>query len=136
MVKTSHPRSQDDTENRFKHDDNGQGNHRTIQRRTGDKDKRHFYLGLRKETVTAMTKTLRDNDPNKMKINQLFRLDLKPEKNFLVGQMFFGIIREPNETAEDVWTRILQTEKNCELHNVTPAELIASKFLSQTGRSR
>ena len=43
--------------------------------------------------------------------------------------------REPNETAEDVWTRILQTDKNCEFDNVTPAELIASKFLSLIGRS-
>ena len=48
---------------------------------------------------------------------------------------FFGIVREPSETAEDVWTRILQTEKNCEFDNITPAELIASKFLSLIGRS-
>ena len=33
-----------------------------------------------------------------------------------------------------MWTRILQTEKNCEFDNVTPAELIASKFLSLVGR--
>ena len=44
-------------------------------------------------------------------------------------------MREPNETAEDVWTRILQTEKNCEFDHVTPAELIASKFLSVIGKS-
>ena len=36
---------------------------------------------------------------------------------------------------EDVWTRILQTEKNCEFDHVTPAELIASKFLSVIGKS-
>ena len=42
---------------------------------------------------------------------------------------------ESNETAEDVWTRILQTEKHCEFGNVTPAELIASKFLSLIRRS-
>ena len=34
-----------------------------------------------------------------------------------------------------MWTRILQVEKNCEFENVTPAELIASKFLSVIGRS-
>ena len=74
-----------------------------------------------------------------MSINQLyslFRLHFIPERNkFHSRADFFGIIREPNETAEDVWTRILQTEKNCEFDNVTPAEFIASKFLSLIGRS-
>ena len=43
-------------------------------------------------------------------------------------------MREPNETAEDLWTRILR-QKECEFDNVTPAELIASKFLALIGRS-
>ena len=34
-----------------------------------------------------------------------------------------------------MWTRILQMEKNCEFENVTPAELLASKFLSVIGQS-
>ena len=88
--------------------------------------------------MTEMTKTVRDNDPNKMNINQLFalfRLHFILERNkFHSRSDFFGITREPNESAEDVWTRILQTEKNCELDKVTPAELIASKFLSLIGR--
>ena len=98
-----------------------------------------FIWALGEEAVTEMTKTARDNDPNKMNINQLyilFRLHFIPERNkFHSRADFFGITREPNETAEDVWTRILQTEKNCEFDNVTPAELIASKFLSLIGRS-
>ena len=98
-----------------------------------------FIWALGEEAVTEMTKTVRDNDPNKMNINQLyslFRLHFNPERNkFHNRGDFFGIIREPNERAEDVWTRILQTEKNCEFDNVTPAELIASKFLSLVGRS-
>ena len=98
-----------------------------------------FIWALGEEAVTEMTKTVRDNDPNKMNINQLyslFRLHFIPERNkFHSRADFFGIVREPNETAEDVWTRILQTEKNCEFDNVTPAELIASKFLSLIGRS-
>ena len=69
-----------------------------------------------------------------MNINQLyslFRLHFIPERNMFHSRAdFFGIVREPSETAEEVWTRILQTEKNCEFDNVTPAELIASKFLS------
>ena len=74
-----------------------------------------------------------------MNINQLyslFRLHFITERTkFHIRAEFFGITREPNETAEDVWTRILQTEKNCEFDRVTPAELIASKFLSLIGRS-
>ena len=89
--------------------------------------------------VTEMTKTVRDNGPNKMNINQLyalFRLHFKPERKIFHSRAdFFGITREPNETAEDVWTRILQTEKNCEVDQVTPVELIASMFLSLIGRS-
>ena len=86
-----------------------------------------------------MTKTVRDNDPNKISINQLFslfRLHFIPERNkFHSRADFFNITRESNETAEDVWKRILQTEKNCEVDKVTLAELIATKFLSLTGRS-
>ena len=98
-----------------------------------------FIWALGEAAVTEMTKTVRDNDPNKMNINQrysLFRLHFIPERNkFHSRDDFFGITREPNETAEDVWTRILQTEKNCEFDRVTPAELIALKFLSLIGRS-
>ena len=99
-----------------------------------------FIWALGEEAVTEMTKTVRDNDPNKMNINQLyslFRLHIIPERNkFQSRADFFGIVSEPNETVEDVWTtRILQTEKKCEIDNVTPAELIASKFLSLIGRS-
>ena len=73
-----------------------------------------FIGALGEAAVTEMTKTVRDNDPNKMNINQLyalFRLHFIPERNkFHSRADFFGITREPNEMAEDVWTRILQTE--------------------------
>ena len=75
-----------------------------------------FIWALGEAAVTKMTKTARDNDPNKMNINQLhalFRLHFIPERNKFHGRAdFFGKTREPNESAEDVWTRILQTEKN------------------------
>ena len=97
-----------------------------------------FIWALGESAITEMTRTVRDNDPNKMDINQLyslFRLHFIPERNkFHSRADFFGITREKHETAEDVWTRILQVEKNCEFENVTPAELIASKFLSVIGR--
>ena len=77
-----------------------------------------FIWALDEAAVTEMAKTVRDNDPNKMNIIQLyalFRLHFIPERNnFHSRADFFGITREPNESAEDVWTRILQTEKNCE----------------------
>ena len=96
-----------------------------------------FIWALGEAAVTEMTKTVRDNDPNKMNINQLYALfRLIPERNkFHSRADFFRITREPNESAEDVWTRILQTEKNCAFDKVTPAELNASKFPSLIGRS-
>ena len=45
MVATIHTVCQNDTENRSKQDDNRQRDHRRVQRRTGNKNKRHFYLG-------------------------------------------------------------------------------------------
>ena len=98
-----------------------------------------FIWALGESAITELTRTVRDNDPNKVDINQLyslFRLHFIPERNkFHSRADFFGITREKHETAVDVWTRILQVEKNCEFENVTPAELIASKFLSVIGRS-
>ena len=98
-----------------------------------------FIWALGESAITEMTRTVRDNDPNKMDINQLhslFRLHFLPERNKYLSRVdFFGISREKHETAEDVWTRILKVEKNCEFENVTPAELIAAKFLSVIGRS-
>ena len=48
------------------------------------KIKDNFIWDLGEEAVAEMTKTVRDNDPNKMNINQLyslFRLHFIPEKN-------------------------------------------------------
>ena len=74
-----------------------------------------FIWALGEEAKTEMTKTVRDNDPNKMNINQLyslFCLHFKQERNkFHNRAVFFGILQEPNETSEDVWTRIMQTGK-------------------------
>ena len=72
-----------------------------------------FICALGEAAVTEMTKTVWVNDPNKMNINQLhslFRLHFILERNNFCSQ-------------------------NCEFDNVTPAELIASKFLSLIGRS-
>ena len=96
-----------------------------------------FIWALGESAVTEMTRTVRDNDPNRMDINQLyslFRLHFIPEQNkFHSRADFFGITKEKHETAEDVWTRILKVGKNCELEYVTPAELSAIKFLSVIG---
>ena len=98
-----------------------------------------FIWALGESAITEMTGTVRDNDPNRMDKNQLyslFRLHFIPERNkFHSRADFFGIRREKHESSEDVWTRILQVEKNCEFENVTPAELVASKFLFVIGRS-
>ena len=97
-----------------------------------------FIWALGESAITEMTRIVRDNDPIGMDNNQLYsllRLHFIPKRIKFHGKAdFFGIPREKHETA-DVWTRSLQVEKNCEFENVTPAELIASKFLSVIGRS-
>ena len=98
-----------------------------------------FVWALGESAITEMTRTVKDNDPNKMDINQLnslFRLHFITERNkFRSRAVFFRYNKRKNETAEDEWTRRLQVEKNCEFENVTPAELIAFKFLSLIRRS-
>ena len=57
-----------------------------------------FIWALGESAITEMTRTVRDNDPNKMDINQLyslFRLHFIPERNkFHSRADFFGITRE------------------------------------------
>ena len=79
------------------------------------------------------------NDLNKINMDKLyspFCLQFIPERNKFHGRAdFFGMVRERNETAQDIWTRIKQTEKNYKIDNVTPAEVIASKITFLVGRS-
>ena len=93
-----------------------------------------FIWALGESAITEMTRTVRDNDTNRKDENQLytlFRQHFIPNRNnFHSRADLFGITREKSERAEDVWTQILQVEKKWEFENVTPAELIASNFLS------
>ena len=86
-----------------------------------------------------MTKTVRDRKPSILplhKLYTLFRLHFTPERNVHYSRAdFFDLKRETNETAADVWKRILDVEKNCEFETITAAELIASKFLSLIRKS-
>ena len=65
-----------------------------------------FIWALGKSAITEVTRTVRDNDPNRMDINQLyslFRLHFIPERNqFHSRADFFAITREKHETAKDV----------------------------------
>ena len=67
-----------------------------------------FVWALGGSPINEMTKTVRDNNPNRILQVKFYKLS---------------------------WTQVLQVQKNCEFKNVTPAELIASKFLSITRRS-
>ena len=91
-----------------------------------------FIWALGESAITEMTRTVRDNDRNRMDINQLyslFRLHFKPERNLFHSRAdFFGTTSDKHETAQDVWTRIVQAAKNCKFGIVPPAELKASKF--------
>ena len=57
-----------------------------------------FIWALGESAITETTRTVRDNDPNEMDINQifsLFRIHFNPERNKFHRQAdFFGISRE------------------------------------------
>ena len=65
-----------------------------------------FIWALGESAITEMAKTFRDNDPNKMDINQLYSLFclhfILNRNKFHSRADFFRITREPNETAGDV----------------------------------
>ena len=98
-----------------------------------------FLWAIGQSALTEMTKTVREREPNILplhKLYTLFRLHFTPERNVQhIRADFFDLKRETNETAADVWKRILDVEKNCEFETITAAELIASKFLSLIGKS-
>ena len=50
MMATIHPIRQDDAKSRPKQNDNRQRNHSRVQRLTGDKNKRYFYMGFRRRS--------------------------------------------------------------------------------------
>ena len=89
--------------------------------------------------LAEMTKTTREREPSATplyKLYTLFRLHFTPEKNVQHNRAhFFDLKRGTNETAADVWKRILNVEKYCEFEIITAAELIASNFLSLIGNS-
>ena len=89
--------------------------------------------------ITEMTKTVREREPSSLplrKLYTLFRLHFTPKRNVHHSRAdCFDLKREDGETAEDVWKRILEVEKNCEFETITAAELLASKFLSLIGTS-
>ena len=98
-----------------------------------------FLWAIGQSALTEMTKTVREREPSILplhKLYTLFRLHFTPERNVQHSRAdFFDLKREINETAADVWKRILYVEKNCEFETITAAELIASKFLSLIGKS-
>ena len=92
-----------------------------------------FLWAIGQSALTEMTETVKEREPSILplhKLYTLFRLHLTPERNVQHSRVdFFDLKREINETAADVWKRILDVEKNCEIKTITTAELIASKFL-------
>ena len=89
--------------------------------------------------ITEMTKAVREREPTSLplyKLYTLFRLHFTPERNVQHSRDdFFDLKREDEESAADVWKRILEVEKNCESETISAARLLASKFLSVIGKS-
>ena len=98
-----------------------------------------FLWAIGQSALSEMTKTVREREPSTLPLHRLyslFRLHFTPERNVQHSRAdFFDLKRESNETAADVWKRILEVEKICEFETITAAELLASKFLSLIGNS-
>ena len=70
------------------------------------------------------------------RLYSLFCLHFIPERNKHHSRAnFFELKRQPKDTAADIWTKLLEIEKNCEFEQITAAELIISKFISMIGKS-
>ena len=98
-----------------------------------------FLRFLSETAIKEMTRMVMENEPNSLplsKLYSLFRIYFSPERNKYHSRAdFFELQRTQKDTAAHIWTKVLKTEKNCELENVTAAELILSKFMSQIGRN-
>ena len=80
-----------------------------------------FIWAIGQNANTELTKTVRERKPSSIplhKIYTLFRLPFTPgtKRNLHHSRAdFFALKQEDGETAADVWKRILEVEKNCEI---------------------
>ena len=99
-----------------------------------------FLWAIGQGALTEMSKTLREREPSALPLNKLytlFRLHFTPEMKVQHSRVdFIDLKRETNKTAADVWKTKLDVEKNSEVETIKAVELIASKFLSQIGKSK
>ena len=97
-----------------------------------------FIWALGESAITEMTRTVRDNDPNKMDINQvysLFRLHFIPERNkFYSRANFFGITREKRNSRRCVDQNIT-SRKELRVRECDTSWTNSLKILSVIGRS-
>ena len=77
--------------------------------------KNTFLWAIGQSALSEMTKTVREREPSTLPLHRLyslFRLHFTPERNVQHSRAdFFDLKRESNETAADVWKRILQVKK-------------------------
>ena len=103
-----------------------------IKERLEEEIKDVFIWGIGQSAITEMTKAVREKEPNSLplyRLYTLFRLQFIPERNEHHSRAdFFNLKREPGESAAETWKRILEIEKNCEIEEITAAELLASNF--------
>ena len=97
-----------------------------------------FLWAIGQTAITEMTKTVRERDPSPLPLHKLytvFRIRFTPMRNVQHSRIDFFDLMETGESAADVWKRILEVEKNCEVETITAADLLASKFSSPIGKS-
>ena len=82
---------------------------------------------MTKQLYQKSQKLVGDNNSNRMQINQNkwhFQFKLMPERKKIQSrECVLAITKEPNETADNVRSRLFHTEKICLFDFVTPTEL-------------
>ena len=90
---------------------------------------------LGESSIKDLTRTVRARDPNSLplyKLYSLFRLHFSPERNkYHSRDDFFEFKREAKDTLMD---KTIRDRKDCELEQITAAELITSKFIALIGK--
>ena len=98
-------------------------------------------MAIGESAIREMTKTVgeRESRPYYGYTNYTHYSDYisrRREMSNTVEPIFFYLKRENGESAADVWKRIPEVERNCDMKTITAAELLASKLLSITNVSQ
>ena len=95
-----------------------------------------FIWGVGPEALFQITRAEYKTDPDSKKIKvliQLFTEYYLPKRNTYHNRgEFFWAKQSEEETPEDFWKRLIETEKECNFNTISAEELLSSNFMTAT----